>query len=48
MASSILELGESLLQFLTIVIGPGIIDLCPDLLDAALNCRLRPGALDDK
>src|SRR5882672_2820844 len=42
------ELGEALLQFLLVVVGGGVLDFLPDLIDARLDLRLLAGALDDR
>src|SRR5256885_1747673 len=42
------QLGQPFLQLLAVVVAGGLVDLSPDLLDAALDGRLLPGALDDR
>src|SRR5262249_25152779 len=42
------ELGQPLLQFLTIVVGGGFLDLRLDLRDAGLDVGLLAGAADDR
>jgi hypothetical protein len=41
------QLGETLLELLTVVVGGGFLDLRPDLLDAALDVGPLAGAVDD-
>ena len=40
------ELGDPLLQLLLVVVGGGLFDLNPDLLDTGLDVRLGAGAVD--
>ena len=42
------QLGQPLLQLLAVVVGGGLLDLGPDLLDAALDVGLLAGAVDDR
>src|SRR5262249_26975060 len=42
------KLGESLLEFLAIIVRSGFVDLCPELLDAALDITGLTGALNDR
>src|SRR5208337_2958126 len=42
------ELGQTLLQLLTVVVRGGLLDLRLDLTDAALDVRLLAGAVDDR
>ena len=42
------ELGETLLQLLTVVVRGGLLDLRLDLRDAAFDVRLGAGAVDDR
>ena len=41
------ELGQPLLELLTVVVGVGVVDLGLDLVDPALDVRLGAGTLDD-
>jgi hypothetical protein len=41
------ELRQALLELLAVVVGGRFLDLGPDLLDAALDVGLLPGAVDD-
>ena len=42
------ELGQALLELLAVVVGGGLLDLAPDLLDPALDVGPLAGALDDR
>src|SRR5205823_9480642 len=41
------ELGETLLELLTVVVAGGVLDLLADSLGAAFDCVMSPGAIDD-
>src|SRR4030095_11993671 len=41
------QLREALLQLLAVVVGGGVLDLSPNLLDASFDCAGGAGALDD-
>src|SRR5699024_2863628 len=41
------QLGQTLVQLLTVVVGVGVLDLGADLLDATLDLLRGAGALDD-
>ena len=41
------ELGETLLELLTVAVGVGVLDLTLDLLDAGLDVALGAVAIDD-